>query len=153
MIKKIAMEVLSLLTIAAILVGLKNFFPVANAEMPVYSQGSYSKTTAVKHSDEKGKEKNTKKKTKIGKNTQAKAEKENFILNINTSTVEELTAIKGIGEKTAAKIIAYREQNGKFKSKEEIMAVKGIGEKKYEKIKVYICINNENDNLNKKMSN
>ena len=41
----------------------------------------------------------------------------------------------GIGEKTAEKILQYRETNGSFKTKEDIMKVSGIGESKYEKIK------------------
>lgn len=56
-------------------------------------------------------------------------------VNINTASKAELQTLPGIGEVTAGKIIEYRERNGKFQTIEEIMAVKGIGEKKFAKIK------------------
>lgn len=62
-------------------------------------------------------------------------------VNINTANIGELTTISGIGEKTAMKIIEYRETNGKFKTIEDIKNVSGIGEAKYENIKDYICVN------------
>lgn len=43
--------------------------------------------------------------------------------------------LKGIGEKKAASIIEYRTENEKFNAIEEIMAVKGIGEGIFAKIK------------------
>jgi competence protein ComEA len=61
------------------------------------------------------------------------------IVNINTASREELMALKGVGEKTADAIIAYREI-APFETPEEIMEVKGIGEKKYEAIKDHICV-------------
>lgn len=61
-------------------------------------------------------------------------------VNINTATQEELDTLPGIGPSIAAKIIDYREQNGKFNSIEEIKEVSGIGDAKYEKIKDSITI-------------
>ena len=61
-------------------------------------------------------------------------------ININTATEEELDTLPGIGPSTAAKIIDYRKENGKFKSIEEIKEVRGIGDAKYEKIKELIII-------------
>ncbi len=61
-------------------------------------------------------------------------------ININKASIKELTLLPGVGEKTAEKIIAYRNQIGSFKSLEQIMDVKGIGEKKFEKMKRYIVI-------------
>lgn len=63
-----------------------------------------------------------------------------FRLNINTATVEELTALPGIGEKLAAQVIAYRNQNGNFSAPADIMKVSGIGEKKYTAIQDLICV-------------
>lgn len=59
-------------------------------------------------------------------------------ISINTSNIESLIMIPGIGESTAKKIIEYRDEYGFFNSLEEIKNVKGIGDKKYEKIKDYI---------------
>lgn len=61
-------------------------------------------------------------------------------ININKSTVSDLTSIPGIGESTAQKIIDYRNKNGTFKNIEDIKNINGIGEKKFEKIKEYIDI-------------
>ncbi len=57
------------------------------------------------------------------------------IVNINTATVAELTALPGVGEATAAEIIRDREANGAFRSVEDLMRVSGIGEKKFAKLK------------------
>lgn len=56
-------------------------------------------------------------------------------VNINTATAIQLQRLEGIGEKKAADIIAYREQNGPFTSIEDIMKVKGIGQKTFDKFK------------------
>jgi len=55
-------------------------------------------------------------------------------VNINTASSEQLQSVKGIGEKTAAAIIAYRESHGAFKSVEDLVRVKGIGDKKLDHI-------------------
>lgn len=56
-------------------------------------------------------------------------------VNINTATAEQLTALDGVGPKTAQKIIEYREANGGFKSVEELLEVPGIGPAKFEQIR------------------
>ncbi len=50
-------------------------------------------------------------------------------ININTATADELTQLKGVGEKIAADIVAYRQENGMFSSPEDLVNVKGIGPK------------------------
>lgn len=47
-------------------------------------------------------------------------------VDINAADQETLMTIKGIGEKRAAAIVAYREQHGPFKSVDELMEVKGV---------------------------
>ena len=64
---------------------------------------------------------------------------QNTKISINNATLEELIKLKGIGEKTAEKIIEYRKGN-KFKTIEDIKNVSGIGESLYEKIKDSITI-------------
>lgn len=56
-------------------------------------------------------------------------------VNINTATVQELSTLKGVGEKKAEAIVSYREANGKFKSINELANVKGIGEKMLQNLK------------------
>ena len=61
-------------------------------------------------------------------------------ININSASLDEIQKIPGIGESKAEKIIAYRKENGLFKSIEDIKNVSGIGDSIYEKIKDYIAI-------------
>jgi len=60
-------------------------------------------------------------------------------ININTATVSELVMIKGIGDKTAQKIIDYRKKN-KFNKVEDILNVKGIGDKLFNKINSQLTV-------------
>ena len=62
------------------------------------------------------------------------------VVNINTADEAALVKIKGIGQKKAEAIIAYRKANGNFKSIEDVGKVKGIGPKILEKIKPHITI-------------
>ncbi|MEA3471568.1 MAG: ComEA family DNA-binding protein [Thermodesulfobacteriota bacterium] len=54
-------------------------------------------------------------------------------ININTASVEELVKLDRIGPKYAERIIQYREINGPFEKPEDITKVKGIGQKTLEK--------------------
>lgn len=49
------------------------------------------------------------------------------VVNINTATKEELTTLKGVGDKRAQEIIDYRKKNGNFKSVDDLEKVPGIG--------------------------
>lgn len=56
--------------------------------------------------------------------------KEQVILekvNLNGATAQELAELKSIGIKKAQRIVAYRTDNGNFKSIDELTNVKGIG--------------------------
>lgn len=64
----------------------------------------------------------------------------NGLININEADSQSLQEIPGVGPATAEKIIEYRNLNGKFKSIEELTNVKGIGEKTLEKIKDMITV-------------
>lgn len=63
-----------------------------------------------------------------------------FPVNINTADVDTLTALPGIGQVLAERIVAYRRQNGSFRAVEEITNVEGIGEKKAEAILELITV-------------
>ena len=69
-----------------------------------------------------------------------KKKEEKKLVSINSSGIEELTTLPGIGKTTAQKIIDYRQEKGSFLSLEELMNVKGIGKSKYEKIKGSITL-------------
>jgi len=64
-------------------------------------------------------------------------------ININTASVAQLIELKGIGEKTALKIIEYREEKGEFKSVDALVDVKGIGSKTLDKIRDQLTVNKE----------
>lgn len=61
-------------------------------------------------------------------------------VNINTASSTELQSLSGIGASKAQKIIAYRESNGAFKSVDDLTKVSGIGEKTLESIRDRICV-------------
>lgn len=76
-----------------------------------------------------------------GKTAQIKADKampKN--VNINSADKDQLVALPGIGPKTAEAIVAYRKENGNFKSVEELTKVKGVGDKTLEKLRPYLQV-------------
>ncbi len=62
------------------------------------------------------------------------------LININSCGKEELCTLPGIGEKTAEKIVNYRQEHGLFAKKEDLCQVPGIGSSKYAAIEAYICV-------------
>lgn len=62
------------------------------------------------------------------------------LVNINQASAAELVTLSGIGEATAAKIIADREANGPFASVDDLTRVSGIGPKKLEALRDFICV-------------
>ncbi|MBL0673309.1 ComEA family DNA-binding protein [Aeromonas hydrophila] len=59
--------------------------------------------------------------------TTVTAAKESGKVNLNTANINELTALKGIGEKKAQAIVDYREKQGKFTTVDQLADVSGIG--------------------------
>ena len=53
-------------------------------------------------------------------------------VSLNNASASELTALPGVGESTAAAIVAHREANGPFTAVEQLMDVRGIGPAKFE---------------------
>ena len=56
-------------------------------------------------------------------------------VDINSASLNELSSLRGIGEKKAQAIVEYRTQKGKFNTVDELVHVKGIGPKILESIK------------------
>lgn len=61
-------------------------------------------------------------------------------VNINTATAEVLEQLPRIGPKLAARIIAYREENGDFMAVQDIQNVSGIGESTFAHLEPYITV-------------
>ena len=75
----------------------------------------------------------------------AKAAATTGVVNINTASAAELEGLPGVGAKTAARIVEYRQKNGPFKKIEELMNVQGIGEKSFLKLKPQITVGKAED--------
>lgn len=60
-----------------------------------------------------------------------------LVVNLNSASASELTALPGIGETLAGRIVAWREENGPFARVDQVMAVSGIGPATYERIRPY----------------
>jgi len=60
------------------------------------------------------------------------------VVNINTASAEQLQLLPRVGPALAGRIIDFREANGSYRTVDEIVAVKGIGEKSFEKREPYI---------------
>ena len=61
-------------------------------------------------------------------------------VDINSASLSLLSYVAGIGSKIAQNIIAFREENGTFKTKEQLLKVKGLGKKAYEQAAGFIRI-------------
>jgi competence protein ComEA len=61
-------------------------------------------------------------------------------ININSATAEELEALPSIGEVIAARIIAYREQNGPFRSVDDLIHVEGISDRTIDEIRNLVTV-------------
>ena len=64
----------------------------------------------------------------------------NALININKADIQGLTSLPGIGPAKAEAIISYREENGGFKSVQDLTEVTGIGQKTFEKLESYITV-------------
>ena len=73
-------------------------------------------------------------------NRVSQAAQQTVVVNLNTSTSEQLQTIRGIGPALAERILNYRKEKGKFAKAEDLMNVRGIGEAKFEKIKNQVSI-------------
>ena len=68
-------------------------------------------------------------------------------VNINTASVPLLSYVSGIGPKLAENIVAYRNENGAFKSREQIKKVPRLGGKAFEQSAGFLRIKNGDNPL------
>ena len=61
-------------------------------------------------------------------------------ININTATSQELQTLRGVGPAMARRIIEYRQASGRFSTVDDLTNVKGIGEKTVEKLRDSITV-------------
>lgn len=59
---------------------------------------------------------------------------------LNTATAEELRTLPRVGERTAERIIEYREEHGGFEKIEDLMNVRGIGERTFLRLRPLIRV-------------
>ncbi len=61
-------------------------------------------------------------------------------VNLNTADATALDTLPGVGPATAQKILAWREQHGRFESVEDLLDVGGIGEAKLDAIRDLVTV-------------
>ena len=62
------------------------------------------------------------------------------LLDLNAASVGELETLPGVGPVTAAKIVTWREEHGRFSRIEELQEVAGIGPKTYAEIAPHVRV-------------
>lgn len=61
-------------------------------------------------------------------------------VSINSETADGLTAVPGIGPRTAEAIVRERSKRGRFERLSDIMSVRGIGPELYRRIRPYLAL-------------
>ena len=61
-------------------------------------------------------------------------------LDLNRATAEQLEVLPGVGPAMSARIIAYRAENGGFKTIDDLDSVRGIGEKRMETLRPLVKV-------------
>lgn len=59
---------------------------------------------------------------------------------VNTASKQLLSYVSGLNSTTAANIVAYRNENGAFKSRKDLLSVKGLGAKTFEQAAGFLRI-------------
>ena len=67
-------------------------------------------------------------------------EKITGVVNVNTASAAELEMLPGIGASRAKALIEAREAKGGFKSLDDLLAVKGIGEASLAKLRPHLTL-------------
>lgn len=72
--------------------------------------------------------------------TAASSSSQGTKIDLNSADEAALTTLPGIGPSKAQAILAFREENGSFKTIDDLKNVTGIGEKTFEKLKEFIVV-------------
>ena len=62
------------------------------------------------------------------------------VVNVNSATAEELALLPGVGPAKAQAILEYRKEHGAFKRVEDLSEVKGIGDKALERMRPHVAL-------------
>lgn len=60
------------------------------------------------------------------------------LININTASTKELESLPGIGKGLASRIVAFREQYGRFRRAEHLLMVRGISDRRFRAMRALI---------------
>lgn len=71
----------------------------------------------------------------------------NVGVDLNVATPSLLSYIAGINPSIAANVVAYREENGKFKNRKELLKVKRLGQKAFEQCAGFLRVAESNEIL------
>src|SRR6266699_1486566 len=70
-------------------------------------------------------------------------------VDLNSASVDLLKYVSGIGDKLAQGIVAYRDQNGSFRSRTQLREIEGFGEKTFEQAAGFLRIKNGDNPLDR----
>ncbi|UQS82741.1 ComEA family DNA-binding protein [Bombilactobacillus folatiphilus] len=76
----------------------------------------------------------------VGGDTTASMGANSKSINLNSATSEELQQVNGLGPKKADAIVQYRQDHGTFSSVNDLTKVKGIGDKTVESLKDQLSV-------------
>lgn len=110
------------------------YFPLKSEITPSYAGGSGPAKGAMPHASvpSRGEKPPTQEKNAGTASPSGK-------VNVNTADQATLETLTGIGPATAQKIIAYRNEHGRFTSLADLKLVNGIGDKKVEQLRSEAC--------------
>jgi competence protein ComEA len=69
-----------------------------------------------------------------------RAEPPSVALDLNAADATALAALPGIGRELAARIVAFRQLNGRFGSEDELLDVSGVTQHRYDAIAPYVVV-------------
>lgn len=73
----------------------------------------------------------------------AAAETDHGVVNINKASAEQLQLLPRVGPSLAGRILQFREKNGAFKSIDELQAVRGVGERSLITLRPYLSLSGD----------